>query len=137
MLALVLLVRISAENFDFPYTQSLNYQSWCCKVRGDYRKARATEYLNGQSGPHLVIVKAKQEASNLLQWIYNDADIDASRIVWARDLGPWRNAELMAYFEGRQVWRLDPNEENAVLRPVSLPIPVADSSRRSTVRTGW
>ena len=46
---------------------------------------------------------------NLLQWIYNDADIDASRIVWARDLGPLRNAKLMAYFHDRRAWTVDPN----------------------------
>lgn len=137
MLALVLVMRISAANFDLPYTQDLNYQSWCCKVHGDYRKARAIEYLNRQSGAHLVIVKAKQDPMNLLQWIYNDAEIDNSTVVWARDLGPSRNAELMAYFQGRQVWALDPNEDNAVPRPVSLPTRVEDSSRRSTVRTGW
>jgi len=109
MLALVLVLRIFAANAGWPYTQKLNYQSWCCKVQGDYGKMRATEYLRGQPGRHLVIVKAKQDPVNLLQWIYNDADIDSSRIVWARDLDPWRNAELMAYFEGRQVWTIDPN----------------------------
>jgi hypothetical protein len=109
MLALVLVLRICAANAGWPYTQKLNYQSWCCKVQGDYGKMRATEYLRGQPGRHLVIVKAKQDPVNLLQWIYNDADIDSSRIVWARDLDPWRNAELMAYFEGRQVWTIDPN----------------------------
>lgn len=137
MLALILVVRILAANFDLPYTQSLNYQSWCCKVHGDYAKARAIEYLNRQHGPHLVIVTAKQDPMNLLQWIYNDADIDASAIVWARDLGPWKNVELMAYFEGRTVWTLDPNENNARPQPASLPTRAGGSSRRSTVRTGW
>ena len=41
---------------------------------------------------------------HFLRWIYDDADIDGSRIVWARDLGPERDAELARYFSGRQVW---------------------------------
>jgi hypothetical protein len=105
----VLGVRIAAENAGLPYTQKLNYQSWCCKVRGDYAKHRVTEFLNGQPGKHLVIVTPKRDEHNLLQWIYNDADIDASRIVWARDLGPSGNARLLEYFPGRIVWRVDPN----------------------------
>jgi hypothetical protein len=137
MLMLVLALRISAASLGLPYTQNLNYQSWCCKVHGDYAKARATAYLNGQPGRHLVIVKAKDDPMNLLQWIYNDAGIDASKTVWARDLGPWRNAELVAYFEGRQVWTLDPNSGDAMPLPVNRPIPVADSSKRNRARIDW
>jgi hypothetical protein len=60
-----------------------------------------------------VFVRTKTDADNELQWIYNDADIDRSRIVWARDLGPERNAALVKYFAGRDVWMVDPNLEPA------------------------
>ena len=39
---------------------------------------RVTEFLNGQPGRHLVIVTPKQSEYNLLQWIYNDADINTT-----------------------------------------------------------
>jgi hypothetical protein len=58
-------------------------------------------------------VQAKTDADNELQWIYNDADIDRARIVWARDLGSAKNAELARYYAGRQVWMVDPNVEPA------------------------
>jgi hypothetical protein len=61
-------------------------------------------------------VKAKTDENNLFQWIYNDAEIDASPIVWARDLGPERDAQLSAYLAGRQVWIVDPNVEPATCR---------------------
>ena len=65
-------------------------------------------------GEHLVFVKTpKTDPANLFQWIYNDADIDASRIVWARDMGEERNGELEKYFIGRKVWMVDPNVEPA------------------------
>jgi hypothetical protein len=60
-----------------------------------------------------VFVKAKTDPANLFQWIYNEADIDAARIVWARDLGGERNAALRAYFSTRRVWMLDPNVQPA------------------------
>ena len=44
-LALVLVMRVCAANFGWPYTQRLNFQSWCCKVQGDYGKVQATEFL--------------------------------------------------------------------------------------------
>jgi len=114
-LALVLGLRIGAQSLDLPYTQALNFQSWCCRVKGNLNKSRITAELNRTPGAHLVFVEPKTSTANLFQWIYNDADIDRSRIVWARDLGPARNAELAAYFSGRKVWRVNPNVEPAGL----------------------
>jgi hypothetical protein len=108
-MALVLALRIGAQGIGLPYTQRLNFQSWCCRVPGDLNKAHITAALERFPGQHLVFVRAKSDPNNLFQWIYNDADIDRSRIVWARDLGPERNAQLIAYFAGRQVWRVNPN----------------------------
>jgi MFS family permease len=115
-MVLVLGLRIAAQNLGLPYTQKLNYQSWCCKVWGNMNKRRITETLQRVPGRHLVFVTAKTDENNLFQWIYNDADIDASPIVWARDLGPQRNALLQAHLEGRQVWMVDPNVEPATCR---------------------
>src|SRR5258708_39618198 len=62
-----------------------------------------------------VFVKAKTDTQNLFQWIYNGADIDGSRLVWARDLGDAENAQLAASMVGRSVWMVDPNVEPARL----------------------
>lgn len=118
-MALVLALRVGAQAVHLPYTQALNFQSWCCKVQGNMNKARITETLHQIPGQHLVFVNAKTDENNLFQWIYNDADIDAASIVWARDLGAERNAQLAAYFSGRQVWVVDPNVEPATCRIVS------------------
>jgi hypothetical protein len=113
MMTLVLTLRIGAQSIGLPYTQKLNFQSWCCRVEGNQNRARIAGVLDLIPGSHLVFVRAKTDEYNLLQWIYNDADIDRSRIVWARDLGPERNAELVRYYAGRQVWMVDPNVEPA------------------------
>jgi hypothetical protein len=115
-MALVLVLRIGAQDLGLPYTQELNYQSWCCKVPGNQNKARITAELARLPGKQLVFVKTKHDEMNLFQWIYNDADIDASPIVWARDLGPDENARLVAYFAQRQVWVVDPNVEPTTCR---------------------
>lgn len=109
VLVLVLAVRIAAQNLGLPYTQEVNYQSWCCKLDGNLDKHRITTWLLQQPGSHLVFVKAKTDEHNLLQWIYNSADIDGSRIVWARDLGAAQNRKLMEHYAHRKVWVVDPN----------------------------
>jgi hypothetical protein len=43
------------------------------------------------------------------EWVYNDADIDASRVVWARDLGPAENEKLRAYYPDRTAVLLEPD----------------------------
>jgi hypothetical protein len=112
-MALVLTMRIAAQGLGLLYTQPLNFQSWCCRVQGNHNKARIAADLHAIPGNHLVFVRTKTDEHNLLQWIYNDAEIDQSSVVWARDLGADRNAELARYYAGRQVWMVDPNVEPA------------------------
>jgi len=117
VMALVLVLRIGAEQAGLPYTQKLNYQTWCCRVEGNQNKPRLVAELAKTPGNHLVFVKAKTDSHNLFQWIYNGADIKGSRFVWARDLGDGENAQLAASMAGRSVWMVDPNVEPATLTP--------------------
>ncbi len=114
-MVLVLALRIGAEQAGLPYTQKLNFQTWCCRVEGNRNKPRIMAELAKAPGNHLVFVKAKTDSHNLFQWIYNGADIDGSRFVWARDLGDAENAQLAASMAGRKVWMVDPNVEPAAL----------------------
>jgi hypothetical protein len=41
-------------------------------------------------------------------WVYNSSDIDNSQIVWARDMAPAANQELLKYFHNRHVWLAEP-----------------------------
>lgn len=58
-------------------------------------------------GNHLVIVHYAQGHNPRAEYVYNRADIDKSKVVWARDLGEEKNKKLLAYYNGRQVWLLD------------------------------
>ena len=117
LLLAILALRIVLEESHLPFTQAVNYESWCCVHPPDLAKVRIQDQLEKTPGQHLVIVKPKTNPANVLQWIYNDADIDASRIVWARDLGPGHNDGLLQYFHDRRVWLLDPNTDPPQLTP--------------------
>ncbi len=72
-----------------------------------YVRAQLRETLLSRPGPDLVIVREAPSNSVHQEFVYNQADIDGARIVWARDLGDSANEGLMDYFANRVVWLLD------------------------------
>jgi hypothetical protein len=61
-------------------------------------------------GNHLVIVRYKPEHEPAPDWVYNHADIEHARIVWARDMGSAENRELLDYYKHRRAWLLEADE---------------------------
>ena len=53
------------------------------------------------------------------EWVYNGADIDNSKVVWARDMGKEKNRELLEYFKDRQAWLVEPDENPPRVSPYS------------------
>jgi hypothetical protein len=68
------------------------------------RRAETVRTLRESPGRDLVIVRYGPNHVPHHEWVYNDADIDASEIVWARDMGPSENRRLLEHFRDRRVW---------------------------------
>jgi hypothetical protein len=68
-----------------------------------------------------VIVRYKPEHNPFDEWVYNQADIDNSKVVWARDMGD-QNNELIRYFSKRRVWLLEADENPVKLSFYPMPI---------------
>lgn len=60
--------------------------------------------LKSQGGRHLILVRYSPEHWPHFEWVYNRADIDNADVVWARELDPVSNRELVDYFKDRKVW---------------------------------
>jgi hypothetical protein len=89
---------------------------------GDIERESIVQQLKALPGQHVVMVSYSPDFDLDREWVYNLADIDGSKIVWARDMGPEKNRELLAYYHGRQFWmvhagssplRIDPYRESA------------------------
>jgi hypothetical protein len=73
------------------------------------------ERLSRLSGRQLVLVSYGLGHTVDDEYVYNGADIDSAKIVWARDMGPEQNQELVDYFHDRQVWILEPDHSSPLL----------------------
>jgi hypothetical protein len=115
----MLLLRVSAA-----LTHTAIEPAW---PRGNLDRAALVKQLNHQPGNHLVLVRyqpsngAKHEVDH--EWVYNAADIDAAKIVWARDMGDSENQELLRYFQNRHIWLLNGDQSHPRLEPFG-PVPL-------------
>ena len=72
--------------------------------------------LDSLRGGQLVLVRYGSQHDPLVEWVYNGADIDSQKIVWARDMGA-ANEELIRYYPERRVWLLEPDSDPPRLTP--------------------
>jgi hypothetical protein len=68
-------------------------------------------------GEHLVIVRYSKDHNSGEEYVYNDADIDHAKTVWAREI-PGKNLRpLLNYFSNRDVWLFEPDVDDASVTP--------------------
>lgn len=85
------------------------------------QRARLLQRLSENQDRHLILVQYGPHHSYFNEWVYNEADIDASKVVWARAMDSQEDCKLMAYFKDRKVWSLaiDYDEAPVRLKPVT------------------
>jgi hypothetical protein len=71
------------------------------------KHAAVVAQLQNAPGDHLVLVQYGTHHEMYEELVYNHADIDRSKIVWARSLGSEKDQRLVQYYAGRQVWMLE------------------------------
>jgi hypothetical protein len=82
-------------------------------------RARVAAELERLPGKQLAIVRYSPQHAPFDDWVYNKAAIDASTVVWARELGAASNAELLQYFRDRHAWLVEPDFDPPKVSPYS------------------
>jgi hypothetical protein len=78
-------------------------------------RAKIAAQLETTTGEHLVIVHYSPHHLVHQEWVYNAADIDHSKVVWARDIPGMDLKPLLNYFQNRTVWMVDADKIPAQL----------------------
>jgi hypothetical protein len=106
-----LLVRASLLVSVVLLTRFCVYMSDIKSVTWAVHRARILDELTHLEGRHLVLVHYRPDHIQHAEWVYNEADIDNARVVWAREMEPEQNHLLSEYFKDRHQWLLDADAE--------------------------
>lgn len=102
--------------------------------RGNLERASILRTLERLPGQQLVLVRYRHDHVPESEWVYNAADIDAAKIVWAWDMDEQNNRELLQYFKNRGVWLVEPDESPPKLSP--YPLVLHEDSTKSQLGAG-
>jgi hypothetical protein len=91
----------------FPYVDDVNEP---------FRKP-VEDQLAAIAGRHLVLVRYSKDHNSGEEYVYNEADIDRAKTVWAREIPGRDLAPLLQYFRDRDVWIYEPDEDDSAARP--------------------
>ncbi|HSW49629.1 MAG TPA: hypothetical protein VLH09_05605, partial [Bryobacteraceae bacterium] len=91
--------------------------TWFHTTAGNTERATIAAHLASLGPRQLVLVRYSSLHNWFEEWVYNAADIDGAKVVWAHDMGEERNRELLEYFRGREVWLVEPDTKPPRLSP--------------------
>ena len=95
------LVRVaSTEVATWPLT-------WYNTIPGDAQRAAMLAELKHRPEKTLVVVRYAKDHNPEHEWVYNEADIDRAKVVWAREMAD--NGALLRYFQDRNVVLAEPD----------------------------
>jgi hypothetical protein len=71
-------------------------------------RAGVLSQLEGRPGRQLAIVR--YQADHVYpEWVYNAADLEASKVIWAREMDPAETGKLLSHFRDRTAWLIEPD----------------------------
>ena len=72
-------------------------------------RASIMDRLQRIPGDHVVLVSYGPQHEVYQELVYNQADIEHARVIWARSLSPESDRALVEHYRGRRIWMLTEN----------------------------
>jgi hypothetical protein len=95
--------------------------AWYGPLHFGTERAQIETRLEQLPGNQLVLVRYSANHFPLEEWVYNAADIDASKVIWAREMDAANNLELIRHYRGRKVWLVEPDAVANKITPYPVP----------------
>ena len=84
-------------------------------------RQRIAELAASMHGTQLIVVRYSSDHDPAQEWVYNAADIDHAKVVWAREIPGVPLQPLLNYFHDRHVWIVEPDDDPPRLLPYAAP----------------
>ena len=119
--AAALTLRLLAPGSGLPITET---NLWWARIRPSERgveRARLLGQLEQMPGQHLVIVRygPAYDPGRQIEWVYNRADIDRAKVIWAREMDEADNTRLLDHYQHRHAWLIDTDRQPVQLQTYS------------------
>ncbi len=117
----VAVVMIGIRIYAAPLGIELQFEplDWTASIPGDADRAALKSQLSRDPERFLVIVRYAPDHDTNREWVYNEADLNQAKIIWARDLGPETDA-LVQHFGDRRAIVVEPDRNPHEYVPYQL-----------------
>jgi hypothetical protein len=131
---LMVVVRVIAEPLHLDNSFPVWPNNWYGPGQLGAPRARVQSALENLPGKQLAIVRYGPTHAPEYDWVYNPAKIDDAKVIWAREMSPAENNELIEHYPDRKVWLVQPDEHPPEVSPYRLPLgtqnPAPEANRR-------
>jgi len=86
--------------------------------------------LSEMPGGQLAIVRYAADHDPIDEWVFNAADIDSSKVIWARAMDRESDQELIRYYGRRKAWLIQPDSPSEEMVPYPVAQQVTTESSR-------
>jgi hypothetical protein len=84
-------------------------------------RVHVKDELEQLPGKQLAVVRYSSRHNPYNEWVYNSADIDGSKVIWAREMDSANNVELIRFYKDRKVWLVEPDSQPISVSPYPVP----------------
>lgn len=115
-------IRLIGPVMGLPLTET---KVWWMRLAPSERgldRARVLAQLEGIPGQHLVVVRygPEHDPRTQMEWVYNAADIDRAKVIWAREMDGAVSIRLLEYYRTRHIWLIEPDRQPVQLQPYPI-----------------
>ena len=86
------------------------------------QRAQLVRQLKQEDGSHLILISYGPRHSFHYEWVYNEADIDRAKVIFARAMNSRQDCQLVEYFKARRLWSLDVDDDQLIGKLKPYPI---------------
>lgn len=97
-------------------------------------RERVLTQLEKTPGKHLVFMRYSLAHNPTREWVFNEADLNHTKILWAREMDAAKDQELIGLYHDRNVWVVEADQPTPVPVPYFPKPEAADASQPGEAR---